>query len=271
MKEILKTHKQLDKTNRYFFKDVFNRGYMCEPINGCSVGCYYCNTFRGAKRRGIVRTRKEWLIPKIDNIDIKVFENELHSAMNDDSAEVDFISLCGITDPFCNKETTKTHNLCKSIIDDHRVITRTLTKSKIPESYFDFNPTYSEIGITIDGLKLYNKHSDIANIATLEKLKNKGFYVFIALHPLNLYLPLFMLQIILQRLTFVNQIKFGILDKYEPDSNEKQFEKAYKYSDYIYNFCESNKITFMNGGYWFSRMNRERLLKINIYNKPNFK
>jgi DNA repair photolyase len=247
--------------NRYFFKDVFQIGWMCEPIIGCSVGCCYCNTFKGAKRRGWVKTRKEWMVPQIDKIDTGVFEKELQNIIGDikNNKAINFIALCGTTDAFCNNKTIETFYLCKSIIEKYNIITRVWTKSKIPHDYGKLNPKTSEIGITIDSFELYDKHLKNDNIKMLETLKESGFCTFIALHPLDVKLSFSKLQYILQKLIFVNNISFGILDEYNPNIHKKQFEIAYKYSDYIANFCEKNKINFRNGGYYFSIENKKRL------------
>lgn len=258
--------------NKYFFKDVFQLGWMCEPIIGCSVGCYYCNTFKGAKRRGWIKTRKEWMIPQIDKINIEIFENELQNTLNDikNNRTLDFISLCGTTDAFCNDKTIETFYLCKSIIEKYNIITRVWTKSKIPCDYENLNYKTSEIGITIDSFNLYNKHLNNNNIKMLETLKEKGFCTFLALHPLDLKLPFYKLEIILQKLKFVDNITFGILDKYEPKIHEQQFNVAYKFSDYIAIFCEKNKISFRNGGYYFSQENKKRLIKKGINTQIKF-
>jgi hypothetical protein len=234
---------------------------MCEPINGCTVGCYYCNTFKGAKRRGFVKNRKEWMNPKIDKIDVEIFEKQLQVVFEDikNKKTLDFVALCGITDAFGSEKCIETFYLCKSIIEKHNIITRVWTKSKIPPNYIYLNPKTSEIGITIDGFNLYKKHTQNNNITFLESLKNKDFCTFLSLHPLDLKIPLYKLQIILQNLMFIDNITFGILDKYNPDKHKKQFEIAYKLSDYIANFCEKNKINFRNGGYYFSLENRKRL------------
>ena len=239
---------------------------MCEPIVGCSVGCYYCNTFRGAKRRNWVKTRKEWMIPKIDKIETKVFEKELQSIIKDikNNKVIDFISLCGTTDAFCNDKTIETFYLCKSIIEKYDIITRVWTKSKIPHNYENLNPKTSEVGITIDSLELYYKHIKNNNIKALKILKEKSFCTFLALHPLDLRLPFYRLQHILEKLIFVDNITFGILDKYEPNTHKNQFDIAYKFSDYIANFCEKNKINFRNGGYYFSIENKKRLFEKGI-------
>jgi len=252
--------------NRYFFKNGVDEGYMCEPISGCSVGCYYCNAFKGAKRRGVVKTRKEWLIPQIDIIDINIFKNELNNAIKDNTVKLDFIALCGLTDPFCGEENIKVFNQCKIIIEKHNYIVRTLTKSKIPNSFFNYNPKLSEIGITIDCFSLYRKHLENDNIKSLKKLRNNGFYTFISLQPLNLKIPFYKLQIILEDLKFVDQVKFGILDKYRPDLHIKQFETAYKLSDIIANFCIKNRIDFVNTGQTFSKMSKKRLIEKGITN-----
>jgi DNA repair photolyase len=255
---------------RYFFKNAVDEGYMCEPINGCSVGCYYCNAFKGAKRRRMVKNRAEWLIPKSDNIDINIFENELNQAIKDNTVSLNFIALCGLTDPFCNCETTNIFNKCKTIIENHNYLARTLTKSKIPDNFLKHNPKLTEIGITIDGHSLYEKHLKNNNVEMLQKLKENGFYVFISFQPLNVKTPIYKLENILENFKFVDQIKFGILDKYRIETHERQFKKAYKLSDIIANFCIENKISFVNTGRTFSKINRERLIKNGITKKILF-
>lgn len=233
---------------KYFFLDKPKTRWMFEPIDGCSIGCKYCNAYTAAKRIGYIKNWQKWINPKF-KFNEKIIRKEAENIIKY-SKNLDFIFVCSTSDPFQNNDTSKIVIKSINILNEYGLTTRLLTKMKIPNEYYLVNPKLNEIGITITNI---NKKDD--RILQLDELKNIGFYTMISMQPFNTDTNLNNLKIWINNI-FVNHIVFGLLDNCKND----ELIKGFDLSNIIYEHCQKYNIIFYNGSPKFHKYMIQKLL-----------
>lgn len=240
---------------KYFYKDITGNRWMLELIDGCSIGCKYCNAYRAAIKLGYAKSWKDWLIPKYRKIDIHILEKELAFVLADKATITDFVFVCSTSDVFQNDETTKLNLDAIRFLNSKGIHCRVLTKSDIPKEYFALRPSMNSVGITICSLEHYYNQLARGAIEKLQLLSKHGFFTMLSMQPFSLATKKYELKIILEKMTFVDQIVFGPLDK-QP---ERHFKEFLELSDTIALFCIDKKINFFNGTKRFNAIVKDKL------------
>ena len=239
-----------------FYLDFTKTRYMFEPIDGCAFCCPYCSAFTGSKD---IKSWKQWSKPKIKPVYEKQVVKEFTSVNKQPPIKLDFVMVCGTSDAFQSEEakevTLKSIDILNNVL---HLYTRVLTKGEVPKELCNFPK--NQIGITITSITMLDKNIKNGNLKVLETLNQAGIYTIVALQPFDLTTTDEQLHTLLNKLKFIDQLTFGVLNK-EPSSN---FTRAFTISDIVASFCFENKINFFNGSPRFNKANKKRLAKLEV-------
>jgi DNA repair photolyase len=226
--------------------------YAMNHAEGCSHGCTYpCYAMMMKKRCGIIKTYKEWTIPKIVENTLELLDKEIPKHKD----KIKFVYLCFATDPFMYKQ--------KEIIDLSLQVIKRLNEDNIkviniskgiyPKELAqkDIFGSNNEYGSTIVSLSenFRKNHEPFAapireRIKSLKFLHDRGLKTWVSMEPYPT--PNFMkqdLEVILEQISFVDRIVFGKwnyngLTSYFRDYKNFYNDEACK----VIKFCKENGI-----------------------------
>lgn len=243
----------------YFYLDRYGTRYMFEFVDGCCIGCPYCNAYTDFKKLGYLCSWDEWINPKIKPLDANVIKQE-SEIVKKTNANLDFIMVCSTSDPFQRDDIANLSQKYITVLNELELTTRVLTKAKIPDFYLELDPNKNEIGITVENLTRLEIHKAIGNIDKMTLLQSNGFHTFVSLQPFDLTIDDENFKQVLKDIKFANHIVFGILD----DQPLSDFNRAFDLSDMTAEFCISNNKSFFNGSPRFTYYCKRRLRSYGI-------
>lgn len=247
--------KESSVSRNFFYLDLTRTRYTFEPIEGCSIGCPYCNAYTGSRQ---ITDWGDWINPVMYYPTLKVVSEEFDRLNKNYPMQMDFIFICSNSDPFQSEESTEIVYKSLNIFNKLNLYTRVLSKGVLPK-WLDKFPKNS-VGITIDSVDRFRKSLELGNIEVLKYLSSKNIHTKISLQPFDLSTDIEWMSYFLERIKFIKQITFGILD----DAPVKDFKRGYEFADIIADFCLKNKINYFNGSPRFNKASKKRLAKMGV-------
>jgi len=228
-------------------------------VIGCMHGCNYpCYAMRMAKRFGWVKDYEDWRTPRIVSNALELLEKEIPKFKSD----INCVHLCFMSDPFMydfekKQLVPEVKELTLKIIEklnSEGIKVSTLTKGFYPDEILDkkrFSKD-NEYGITLVSLDddFKNKYEPFASnyrqrICSLKKLSQAGLKTWVSIEPYptpDLGGSALELELILDKIEFVNKIIFGKLNYSRLTKNNLEFYR--KMALKIISFCNENNIKY---------------------------
>ena len=246
---------QTIKRKSLLYKSEVEYADFCiNHVEGCSHGCKYpCYAYMMKKRCGVIKTYKEWCMPKIVSNALELLDKEIPKYKD----RIKYVHLCFSTDTFMYNQS-QVSDLSLKIIEKlnvNKIRCTVLTKGVLPQELYNRNgfSKNNEYGITLVSLdenfrREYEPNS--ANfrdrIDSLKYLHRKGFKTWVSMEPYptpNLIKQ--DLNEILEVVSFVDKIVFGRLN-YNVKSSEFKYTKEFYNSlaASVIKFCRKNKISY---------------------------
>lgn len=225
--------------------------YTLNHVFGCSHGCKYpCYAYQMMKRFGKIHFYDEWIEPSLVENTMDILATELPKYKD----RIKMLHLCFSTDPFmmgCEKVLEMSLDIIKKA-NQFDIPCSILTKGKLPQELSSLNRN-NEYGITLITLnEEFRKEmepgaADIeSRVTSLEYLHNHGCKTWVSMEPYPT--PNFIkqdLNLILERISFVDKIIFGRMHYNKQVSEYKNYKEFYrKCVDEVITFCEQRNITY---------------------------
>lgn len=223
--------------------------YTINHVRGCAHGCLFpCYAFNMSKRFGSVKTYEEWLEPRLVSNALELLDREIPKY----KGEIKSVQLSFMTDPFM-EQYPEVGEMSLKIIrrlnkDDIKAVV--LTKSVLPDDLLSTSKI-NDYGITLvsldDGFrKKYEPNTPTyeERIKGLKKMHDSGFYTWVSIEPYptpNICKQ--DLNVILDRISFVDHIVFGRLHYNKMVSKYKDYKRFYNYcAKIVEDFCAEHRI-----------------------------
>lgn len=218
-------------------------------VQGCTHGCQYpCYAFLMARRFGRVKTREEWIRPRIVDNTIDLLRKELPKRKN----EIKRVQLCFTTDPFMvgYPEVGKISIDAIKLINKYGIPCVVLTKGVLPAELSRLSKI-NQYGITLVSLdEGFREEMEPGaapltdRIAALKALHEAGRKTWVSMEPYptpNVHEQ--ELQPILEAVKFADRIVFGRVHYDKRTSAYEDLEAFYHgAADQVRAFCEKNGI-----------------------------
>ena len=195
--------------------------FCLNHVEGCAHGCTFpCYAFNMAKRFGKVKTRKEWMRPRLVSNALELLDKEIPKYKD----QIKFVHLCFMTDPFMYKYPEVREMTLKIIekLNKNNIRSTVLTKGAYSKRLADKEKygSNNEYGITLVSLdnafkKKYEPYSSpySERVKSLKYLHDNGLKTWVSMEPYptpNLVKQ--DLLKILEQISFVDKIVFGKLN-----------------------------------------------------------
>lgn len=244
--------KEIRRKSLLYKSGVEYADFCINHVEGCAHGCRFpCYAMMMKLRCGVIKTKEEWLQPKIVANALELLDKEIPKYKH----KIDFVHLCFSTDPFMYKYP-EVADLTLKIIkrlnkDDIRCVV--LTKGIYPKTLMDTKKfgDRNEYGITLVSLdnKFKKRFEPFSapykdRIKSLKYLHDKGLKTWVSMEPyptLNLISQ--DLDVILKEVSFVDKIIFGKLN-YNVESSQFGYNGNFyqRRADEVADFCKSRGI-----------------------------
>lgn len=248
-------------------------------IEGCMHGCKFpCYAFMMSKKFGRVKDYDDWRRPKIITNALILLEKEILKYKD----YIDFVHLSFMTDPFMydakkKKLIPEVKDLTLKIIErlnKEKIRVTVLTKGFYPDDILDNRFLKdNQYGITLVSLneKFKREFEPFSapyedRIKSLKKLHDAGLSTWVSIEPYptpNLDEFAEDIEIILERIGFVDKIIFGKLNYNTRSSKYSDNENFYKeIAKRMINFCQENGIKYhIKYGTPYSREKTKNIFK----------
>ena len=257
-KEDKKRLKYISRSSLLYKSKVEYADFCINHVEGCSHGCTFpCYAYMMARRFGKVKSRAEWLKPKLVKNSLELLDKEIPKYKD----QIRFVHLCFTTDPFMYQYPEVADMTLKIInkLNSHGIKCTVLTKGIYPIDLKNIKK-YSkdnEYGITLVSLDkdFKDKFEPYSapyrgRIKALKRLHDAGLKTWVSMEPYptqNLVKgnAIVNLTKILNELSFVDNIIFGKLNYNCESSNFPKNEEFYdKCAKIVERFCKLNGIKY---------------------------
>lgn len=257
-KEENKRVKYISRSSLLYKSKVEYADWCINHVEGCSHGCTFpCYAYMMARRFGKVKSRAEWLRPKLVKNSLELLDKEIPKYKD----QIKFVHLCFTTDPFMYQQSEVTDMTLKIInkLNYNGIKCTILTKGIYPKDLIN-TKKYSkdnEYGITLVSLdsdfkKRFEPGSApyMGRIKALKRLHDAGLKTWVSMEPYptpNLINgnAIINLTKILNELSFVDNIIFGKLNYNCESSNFPENEEFYdKCARIVEKFCKLKRIKY---------------------------
>ena len=218
-------------------------------VQGCTHGCQYpCYAFLMARRFGRVKTREEWIRPRIVDNTLDLLRKELPKHKN----EIKRVQLCFTTDPFMvgYPEVGKMSIDAIKLINEYGIPCVVLTKGVLPAELAKLSKI-NQYGITLVSLdegfreEMEPGAAPLADrLAALKALSDADCKTWVSMEPYptpNVHEQ--ELQPILDAVGFTDRIVFGRVHYDKRTSAYEDLDAFYRgAAEQVRTFCEKNGI-----------------------------
>lgn len=218
-------------------------------VQGCTHGCQYpCYAFLMARRFGRVKTREEWIRPRIVDNTLDLLRKELPKHKN----EIKRVQLCFTTDPFMvgYPEVGKMSIDAIKLINEYGIPCVVLTKGVLPAELAKLSKI-NQYGITLVSLdegfreEMEPGAAPLADrLAALKALSDDDCKTWVSMEPYptpNVHEQ--ELQPILDAVGFTDRIVFGRVHYDKRTSAYEDLDAFYRgAAEQVRKFCEKNSI-----------------------------
>ncbi|MFH1631017.1 MAG: radical SAM protein [Candidatus Aenigmatarchaeota archaeon] len=229
--------------------------YSLNHVEGCAHGCIYpCYAMMLAKRFGKIKTRADWMKPKLVKNALELLDKEIPRYKDD----IKYVHLCFMTDPFMHKFPEVSDLTLKIIakLNENGIRSTVLTKGILPKDLAktDRYGSINEYGITLVSLdekfrKAFEPNSAPFRfrIASLRRLHDAGLKTWVSMEPYptpNLDKQQDLLKT-LKSISFVDKIIFGKLNYNVKSSNFADNKGFYeRCAETVVEFCKHRGIEY---------------------------
>jgi DNA repair photolyase len=250
--------KYISRSSLLYKSKVEYADFCINHVEGCSHGCTFpCYAYMMARRFGKVKSRAEWLKPKLVKNALELLDKEILKYKD----QIKFVHLCFTTDPFMYKQPEIVDMTLKIInkLNSNGIRCTILTKGIYPKELTN-TKKYSqenEYGITLVSLDSDFKERFepgsapyMGRINSLRKLHDAGLKTWVSMEPYptpNLINgnAIINLTKILNEISFVDNIIFGKLNYNCESSNFPENEEFYdKCAIIVEKFCKLKGIKY---------------------------
>lgn len=228
--------------------------FCINHVEGCAHGCTFpCYAMMMKIRCGIIKTKEEWLRPKIVANTLELLDKEIPKYKH----KIKFVHLCFSTDPFMYKYPEVADLTLRIIerLNKDNIRCTVLTKGIYLKVLVDTKKygENNEYGITVVSLderfkKRFEPYSAPYKdrIKSLEYLHEKGLKTWISMEPYPT--PILVkqdLRKILKEISFVDKIIFGKLN-YNVESSQSGYNGDFYQgcANIVIEFCRNNDIEY---------------------------
>lgn len=231
--------------------------FSLNHVEGCAHGCMYpCYAMNMAKRFGRIKSRNDWIKPKLVGNALEILDNEIPKYRK----EIKFVHLCFMTDPFMfGHEFKEVGDMTLKIIEKlskNNIRCNVLTKGVLPKYLADIHKygKNNEYGITlVSSNEDFRKNVEPGSapfgkrIEALKYLHEKGLKTWVSMEPYptpNIDSKQD-LSHLLKQVSFVDKIIFGKLNynvKVSESLGNKEFYE--NRANLVIAFCKKNKIEY---------------------------
>ena len=250
--------KYISRSSLLYKSKVEYADWCINHVEGCSHGCTFpCYAYMMARRFGKVKSRAEWLKPKLVKNALELLDKEIPKYKD----QIKFVHLCFTTDPFMYQQPEVTDMTLKIInkLNSNGIKCTVLTKGIYPADLKNTKKysKYNEYGITL--VSLNNKFKErfepgsapyMGRVRALKRLHDAGLKTWVSMEPyptpnLSEGNTILNLTKILNEISFVDNIVFGKLNYNCESSNFPENEEFYdKCARIVEKFCKLNKIKY---------------------------
>jgi len=257
-KEENKRVKYIFRSSLLYKSKVEYADFCINHVEGCSHGCNFpCYAYMMARRFGKVKSRAEWLKPKLVKNALELLDKEIPKYKD----QIKFVHLCFTTDPFMYQYPEVADMTLKIInkLNSNGIKCTILTKGIYPKELLNIKK-YSkdnEYGITLVSLDKdfkdkFEPYSApyMGRIKALKRLHDAGLKTWISMEPFptpNLIAgnAIQKLLKILSEVSFVDNIIFGKLNYNVKSSSFPENGEFYeKCARIVEKFCKINRIKY---------------------------